>query len=167
MFRALFKGATLGLVALVVVGVCPSSGAGSDSQTIQAVAGKKQAYMGDPTIHRGMELGWDRGYLAAKTDQQEGLAPDLGRHALYHDPNPMYRYEFGKRSYFYSGFRSGFLIGYRQGWDKTEVPYVAPKIEGMAAGMESEMMIPGAATDHRGKTPSGPPASDQALSDAF
>jgi hypothetical protein len=155
MFRSIMKGAVVGLALMMALGVCPSSGAENHSQETQPITGKKQAYMGDPTVHRGMELGWDRGYLAAKTDQKEGLAPEAGRHALYHDPQPMYRYEFGNRSYFYSGFRTGFLVGYRQGWDR-----IAPLLDtragenqGTAAGMEMEVKTPsvGLPTQPQGK----------------
>jgi hypothetical protein len=165
------------------------TGAWGQEKEIQPISGKKHAYMGDPGRKRGLELGFDQGYWAAKTDQEEGLSPDLGRHSMYHSPKPMYRYEFGNRVMFYSGFRSGFLIGYRYGWRNVDVAYVVPRKdladpdnpEGKSlevkgkdtmAGMDAEMMGPGGpvnprpahSTKARGEQPA---ASAQVLNDAL
>jgi hypothetical protein len=180
MFRSDGKGAWVGLVLIGVLTVGSVASAAGDDGEVPAVSGKKQAYMGDPSHHRGVELGYDRGYLAAKADQGEGLSPDLGRHAVYHDPNPMYRYEFGNRGTFYHGFRSGFLVGYRQVWGKGEVAYVVPRkgladgpggggVNGIAAGMETERMAPDGGTSpspRKAKAAKGA-ASAQVVSDAL
>lgn len=174
------KCALMGLALVGVLGVHVHGVSWGVELEVQFVSGKKHAYMGDPARKRGWELGYDRGYWAAKTDQEEGLAPDLGRHSVYHDPNLMYRYEFGNRRVFYHGFRTGFLLGYRQVWGKEEVAYVVPRkgfadsegeVNGAMAGMEAEIMGPGGpvnpGSDQKKKMPAEKPASAQVLSDAL
>jgi hypothetical protein len=95
--------------------------------------GKKHGYMGDPARKRGLELGYDRGYWAAKTDQKFGKEPDVARHDAYHDPNNYYRYEFGRRSVFYQGFRAGFYAGYKQVFGK-DAKFKSPRQLGESFG---------------------------------
>jgi hypothetical protein len=175
MFRSIMKVAVLGLMLMMALGVRPATAAEDESNNNPPVTGKKQAYMGDPAQHRGVELGFDRGYFAAKADQEKGLSPDLGRHELYNDPNPMYRYEFGNRGNFNHGFRSGFFVGYRQGWGDVQVGYVAPhpgEPGGVQMlGMEAEAMGPGAGKSAtqpgNSKGQAKPPTRSQVLSDAL
>lgn len=108
------RGKTLRVIfALGIFGCLSLRIASSDSSYVHAT-GKKKAYMGNPASKRGVELGFDQGYLAAKSDQKASLKPDMNRHQAYQDPNKYYRYEFGGRSNFNRGFLAGFRAGYRQ-----------------------------------------------------
>lgn len=78
-----------------------------------------------PAMKRGLELGWDKGYLAGKAEVEQTVDPDPTRFEDYNDPNKWYRYEFGQRSQFIRGFRGGFLKGYSYGLQQ-QVRYKAP-----------------------------------------
>ncbi|MDX1386466.1 MAG: hypothetical protein R3257_02675 [bacterium] len=101
------------LIVFGVLGVFSSQTALATGSETPSYTGKKRAFMGNPAHKRGTELGFDRGYWAAKSDQKFGREPDVSRHEAYHDPNTYYRYEFGNRGAFYQGFRAGFWAGYK------------------------------------------------------
>ncbi len=125
----LFQGpkALLGATFCLVFHLCfyPSPGSGL-ARSAQAQELKKTGFYGDPSQKRGMEYGYDRGLKAAKADQAAGLSPDPSRHGDYEDPNQFYRYEFGSRSRFVSGFRGGFLGGYQAVLGKSAKPSRTP-----------------------------------------
>lgn len=78
-----------------------------------------------PGLKRGLDLGWDKGYLAGKAELKKAAEPDPTRFEDYNDPNRWYRYEFGSRGQFIRGFRGGFLKGYSYGLQQN-VRYKAP-----------------------------------------
>ena len=88
----------------------------------QAIKGKPQedklgrktgGIMGDPAHKRGVELGFDAGLKAAKEDQAQGKKPNPSSRREYQKPDAYYRYEYGSLANFLSGFRAGFLGGYK------------------------------------------------------
>ncbi len=100
---------------------------------------------GDPAMKRGVDLGWDKGYLAGKAEVEQGVNPDPTRFEDYNDPNKWYRYEFGKRGIFIRGFRGGFLKGYSYGLQQ-QVQYKAPlnqQPSRYADSTEATMGLPG------------------------
>jgi hypothetical protein len=103
--------------------VIPAASAPSDSISATKSAKsttpeKKTAYSGDPARKRGMELGHDYGLKAGKEDKTKNAPPNPQAHEAFKDPNKYYRYEFGSRASFVSGFKSGFLGGYQQALGK-------------------------------------------------
>lgn len=78
-----------------------------------------------PGLKRGLDLGWDKGYLAGKAEMKKSVKPDPTRFEDYNDPDRWYRYEFGNRGHFIRGFRGGFLKGYSYGLQQN-VGYKAP-----------------------------------------
>ena len=106
---------------------------------------KRGGIQGHPAMKRGLELGWDKGYLAGKAEVEKSTQPDPSRHEDYNDPDKWYRYEFGRRSIFIRGFRGGFLKGYSYGLQQ-KVPYKAPlkgKAFRYAASTDAAMSVPG------------------------
>lgn len=165
----LWAGMLIGLLLMA-----PAHKGWGETDEVVPVSGKKQAYMGDPGRKRGLELGFDQGYMAAQADLDQGLEPDLSRHETYNDPKPFYRYEFGNRGSFYNGFRSGFIVGYRQVLGRG-VSIVPPRFgQGSgswgAAGMEAESVPGGGAGSGavpKKSSANRPSPKAQVLSDAL
>jgi hypothetical protein len=103
---------------------------------------KTGGMMGDPAGKRGLEYGFDKGFQAGKTDKDGGLKPDPARHEDYNDPEKFYRYEFGSRSHFVQGFKSGFAGGYQKAFGKE----VKIKIPGEKAAVSGGSARPSGAT---------------------
>ena len=87
-----------------------------DSQESRAQnrEGKKYGFSGDPSKKRGLELGFDRGWQAAKNDQDQAEKLDPKTHDFMVLAEKLYRYEYGSRQSFLYGFERGFLKGYRE-----------------------------------------------------
>jgi len=84
--------------------------------------GKKTGgIVGDPSRQRGFELGYDAGPKAAKEDQARSAKLDASARPEYTNPDLFYRYEFGSRIAFISGFQNGFLRGYNSSFSKLEL----------------------------------------------
>jgi hypothetical protein len=106
--------------------------------------------MGNPAQKRGIEMGFDMGFIAGKADKENGLKPDPKRHDAFNDPEKYYRYEFGSRAAFISGFRGGFAGGYQKAFGK-EIRVTSPGYDtGNGKAMEA---VPAKTAKPRGPDP--------------
>ena len=151
----LFLGYVLcGLTLTCTLAISPPASAQTTKPAKKATTEKKSAYMGDPARKRGLELGYDYGLKAGKEDKAKNkkLAPQDNE--VYKNPDKFYRYEFGSRANFNSGFKSGFLGGYQQAFGK-KVPL---KADGTISGVPT----PGTTTVKKTKGAPPPPANPSA-----
>lgn len=87
---------------------------GSSQVSKKSRSEKSRAYGGDPSLKRGLELGYDDGVRAGKEEKRAGQKKsreyDLTRMA-----EKKYRMEYGSKSKFVSGYKSGFARGFKSG----------------------------------------------------
>jgi hypothetical protein len=108
-------------LSLCCLSLTPSSQAAT-SKGKQEAGGKKAGFNGDPAKKRGLEIGFDQGQKAGKSDLEQKLSPDPRRHEEYSKPEKFFRHEYGSQASFSSGFRSGFVGGYQTAFGK-KVPH--------------------------------------------
>ncbi|MCE9625253.1 MAG: hypothetical protein K8R69_07375 [Deltaproteobacteria bacterium] len=94
-----------------------------------AEGSKKTGYNGDPARKRGLEIGYDLGRKAGKSDLEQSLKPDPKRHEDFEKPEKYFRHEYGSQASFVGGFRSGFMGGYQAAFGK-KVPMTATGVSG-------------------------------------
>lgn len=93
-------------------------------KSAKAPEARKTGFTGDPARKRGIEIGYDLGKKAGKSDLEQKLKPDPKRHEAFNKPEKYFRSEYGSQASFVSGFKSGFLGGYQAGQGK-KVPLSA------------------------------------------
>lgn len=96
----------------------------SGGKSAKAPEARKTGFTGDPARKRGIEIGYDLGKKAGKSDLEQKLKPDPKRHEAFNKPEKYFRSEYGSQASFVSGFKSGFLGGYQAGQGK-KVPLSA------------------------------------------
>jgi len=134
----------------------PFAANAASSKTTKAAEGsKKTGYNGDPARKRGLELGFDLGKKAGKSDLEQSLKPDPKRHEDFEKPEKYFRHEYGSQASFVGGFRSGFMGGYQAAFGK-KVPMSAT---GMSGEKTKSSSSAGAATTPP-KRSSGTTSSD-------
>lgn len=115
--------------------------AGSSTATKSTTSGKKSGFSGDPARKRGLELGFDYGLKAGKEDKAQKKKADPQAHQPFQNPEKYYRYEFGSRANFISGFKSGFLGGYQQALGK-KVTWKADGSGNVAGTLPTDVKTP-------------------------
>lgn len=106
------------LVALISLPALSLAQSKPTTKKSSAEPSKKVGFSGDPARKRGMEIGFDLGKKAGKSDKEQNLKPDLKRHEAYQKPEKYFRSEYGSSASFASGFRSGFSGGYQSAFGK-------------------------------------------------
>ncbi len=105
--------------------------------------GKTQVYSGDPAYKRGFELGYDAGTKSGKGDKKENKKQNPTAQENYKLADKKFRYEYGSRAKFVSGYQGGFLKGYKVGFGD---------LKGLKIKEEQKVSSPAPASTSKPKT---------------
>ncbi len=109
--------------ALLILFQIEISSAGSQNKIEDKKTG---GIIGDPSHHRGFELGYDAGPRAGSEDKAQNKNSNPSMRPEYKKPGEFYRYEYGSRPLFIAGFRRGFMRGYQSAFGKIKLKQTEP-----------------------------------------